>query len=446
MNMKVYMFVLNDCTHDSRVLKEAQTLAANGYDVTILALPGENSAAHEARDGFQIARIECGNLYNLARRLVGNRLYETAKRDDASTASANTASPLVLVRRGFYKCVKLVVRWLGRPFVVTQYSRAAWRIIKRAPADIYHSHDLEMLPVGYTASRRTKGKSVYDAHELYTELRYVPKVQRVIFGLIERILVHRVDAMITTNDVVADLYSRRYGIRKPTVLMNCPTYNPQRLGNSSNGLRATLGVPLGEPIIIYSGGLQQDRGLEQMVDAMRFLDRGVLVFLGWGYQESLLRDLAAARGLDKRVIFCPPVPSDKVSEYISSASVGIICTQNTSLNNYYTSPNKLFEYLTAGLPVVASDFPFLRYVIETHRIGKACDPTSPQDIARALAWVLSDEYRYQDLRANVLKAAAVFNWDNEARKLVNTYRGLATECDEKGDDHANRRLSIVSRL
>lgn len=430
--MKVCMFVLNNCTHDSRVLKEAQTLTHNGYEVTIVALLDGDASPSEYRDGFQIVRIDLGHLFQNARRVVN-------KVDEGIAAHTPRWHHC-------YRAFRRFINLVARPLVLVWFSRVAWRMVKQSPADIYHSHDLEMLPIGYIASRRTRGKLVYDAHELYTELRYVPKAQGVVFRLIERILVRRVDAMITTNDVVADLYSQRYGIRKPTVLMNCPAYNPQRPGDSNNGLRATLGMPPSEPIVIYSGGLQQDRGLEQMVDAMQFLGRGVLVFLGWGYQEPLLRDLAAARGLDKRVVFCPPVPSNEVSEYISSASVGIICTQNTSLNNYYSSPNKLFEYLTAGLPVVASDFPFLRLVVETHHIGKTCDPTDPQDIAQALAWVLSDEHRYQSLRANVLKAAAVFNWDNEARKLVNTYKGLATECDEKGDDYANSRSLNSVRL
>ncbi len=404
------MFVLNNCVHDSRVLKEAKTLAHNGHEVTIVATLDPSCSLSEYRDGFKIIRVDLGKLFNNARRAV----------DNIDVALAKHTTRLWHIYRGFRR----LANFIARPIVILYYSYLAWRVVKSSPANVYHSHDLYTLPTSYVVSRWARGKLVYDAHELYTELHYISKMERALFRLVEHILLHKLDAMITTNEFAATFYGQRYCISKPTVLMNCPAYNPHDDSVHKNGLRAILGTPPAQPIIVYSGALLQGRGLEQTIAAISLVDKGILVFLGWGQQEQLLKNLVVERDLVDRVFFVPPVAANEVPSYISSADVGIVCTQNDSLSRYYSSPNKLFEYIHAGLPIVASDFPFQRKIIEGYQIGKVCDPTSPKDISRALDWVLSDKEKYQTLKTNTQRAAMEINWQNEAKKLLGLYEGL----------------------
>jgi len=146
--------------------------------------------------------------------------------------------------------------------------------------------------------------------------------------------------------------------------------------------------------------------------------------MGWGRLEEQLREMVKQEGLEHRVYFAEPVPPDELVRYCMSASVGVVMYRSTGLNNYYATPNKLYEYIHAGLPVVASDFPALREIVDGHGLGCTFDPESPESIAAAINWVLADEQRYSTMKNNTLEAAKVFNWENESQKLRKVYERL----------------------
>jgi len=125
------------------------------------------------------------------------------------------------------------------------------------------------------------------------------------------------------------------------------------------------------------------------------------------------------------VHFFDAVPYDEVTRYAMSADIGLVLHKNICLNYYYASPNKLFECMAAGLPVVGSNFPDRKKYIEGYNLGVTCDPESPEEIAEAINYTLSDETRYNEMRKNALEAAKIFNWENESRKLVTLYQGLS---------------------
>ena len=143
------------------------------------------------------------------------------------------------------------------------------------------------------------------------------------------------------------------------------------------------------------------------------------------YYISSLHSLIDNNGVRDRVYFFGPVPFDEVSTYAMSADIGLILHKNVGLNYYYVSPNKLFEYMAAGLPVVGSNFPDLKRFIEGYEFGVTCNPDSPQEIAEAVWYILADNGRYEMMRNNALQAAKVLNWENESRKLVAIYDNLA---------------------
>jgi glycosyltransferase involved in cell wall biosynthesis len=124
------------------------------------------------------------------------------------------------------------------------------------------------------------------------------------------------------------------------------------------------------------------------------------------------------------VFFIPPLPPDYVVAYISQASIGAITTLNTSLNQYFTSPNKLFEYINAGLPVVCSDLPVLKGIVEGYDLGSTCNPEDPADIASAINRMLNNKMKYDEMKRNTMKAAKIFNWETEVKKLIYIYEKL----------------------
>jgi glycosyltransferase involved in cell wall biosynthesis len=143
-----------------------------------------------------------------------------------------------------------------------------------------------------------------------------------------------------------------------------------------------------------------------------------------GYFDQLAA-LVARRRLDGRVHLLGPVDPDRVIATARSADVGVSFIQNVGLNNYYSLPNKLFEYVHAGLPVVASAFPELERVVVGRDIGVTCDPADPHAIARALGELLGDDERRARMRANALAAAGELSWEAEGPRYVALFDNLA---------------------
>jgi len=187
-----------------------------------------------------------------------------------------------------------------------------------------------------------------------------------------------------------------------------------------------IGIPTDDRIILYIGIINMLRGLEEAVQSLKYLNHCRLVLMGFAYDDyvSSLKAFIANEGLTGRVHFFGPVPFEEVTRYAASADVGLVLHKNICLNYYYVSPNKLFECMAAGLPVVGSNFPDLKMYIEGYDIGVTCDPDSPKAIADAINRIMSDKARYDDMRRNALEAAKSFNWENESKKLVALYEGL----------------------
>ena len=449
------MFVFNPFIHDARVLKEAKILTEAGHDIRIIAFLTDEVVPYEERDGFRIYRVALDPIHRkimrlislparLATKLIGPKHQQPAK-SFVSTKSEGIAgseskekipekSP-ILYRSSWWIYVILhrilvfLVNLLPNVYLsYLDYWYRSFRLVRKESADVYHAHDLNTLPVALLCSRLAKGQLVYDSHELWLDRNRPTQRSRLnaqIVRRIERFLVRRADAVITVSQSIANVLSGRYGIPQPTVVMNTPDYHPVE---RCSLLRDEMGIPQGHRIVLYVGRITFNRGIEELLQSLRYLNGCSLVLMGYrpdNYVADLKRFIES-EGLTERVHFFGPVPFEEVPKYAASADIGVVLFRNVGLSYYYSSPNKLFECMAAGLPVVGSNFPDLKRYIEGYNFGVTCDPDNPRDIADAINYILSDECRYNQMRDNALEAAKVFNWQNESRKLLTLYEGLSS--------------------
>jgi glycosyltransferase involved in cell wall biosynthesis len=313
---------------------------------------------------------------------------------------------------------------LALAWALVDYTLRAVRAGVGLRAAVYHAHDLVTLPAAWAAARVRRARLVYDAHELFTDMGRLGPLTRAGFRLIERALIGRAHRVITVNASIAAELSRRYGVPVPAVVMNFPRTGGRTFSRERSPLRARVGLPPDVPLVLYQGMFMPHRGLEHLVRAARSFTRAHLVMMGWGALLDPLRELARREAVADRVHFTPGVPLAELLDYTAGADLGAIPYLNVGLNNYYTSPNKLFEYCAAGVPVVASRFPELVKVVEGLGIGRTFDPEQPEEIAAAVNELLDDPAALAAARANVARAAPQFTWESESAKLLEVYRAV----------------------
>jgi len=403
--MPKILMLTTDQAIDRRILLEAEALTTDGWDVTILAMPGSGP------DPPNVVRIAAnGWTKSLQKEWTILSLYRFARR----WISMNGA-------------------WAGRA------RSAVWRHwispdefarrlmlpeALRDPADVVVAHDLPILPTAVETAKHHGAKLVYDSHELYCEQEFEPRLQRM-WSAVEARTIGACDAVITVNPSIARELMTRYGLARVEVVENAeradgPAPAKGRLFHQAFGLDAAAIV------VLFQGGLIAGRNLETLVDAMAFVTTPAvhLVFLGDGALAKKLSRRAENRDVNGRVHFHPAVAQGDLLRYTASADLGIIPYQPTCLNNLYCTPNKLFEYVAAAVPMLATDLPELRRLIAGNDIGLMIDTTSPAAIAGAIDSAAADLAQLRRLRSNVEEARRRLNWSEESKTLVGIFRKL----------------------
>jgi glycosyltransferase involved in cell wall biosynthesis len=459
------MYVYNDCRTDARVLREAAALAAAGHVVTVVArLDDAATPERETRDGFEIVRLRVPPGPHLAwtfarypwrgRAAVGRLFHSGRGRGGARSVVAGVALGAVvlawsIVRAPFFAAGGLLRRAVRRPpppggDLLDWLVRWRWRTLgwARAAADVvpdaqvHHGHDLSGLPAAVEARRRHGGAAVYDSHEIFLESgsnAHRPAWIRRRFARQEQAWIRDTTALVTVNHALAAELARRYAVPRTVVVHNCPPrWTPPRLPDER--LRRAIGLGAGARIALYHGAFSPHRGLEQLAEAI--LQPGMetthAAYLGYGVQRPLLDRLVTDPRFGGRVHVVGPVPPDDVVGWVSGADVDVMALQPSTLNHVLSTPNKLFEALAAGVPVVASDFPGLRTVIVDDPdgpLGELCDPADPAQVAAAIRRTLDrDPASVADLRARCLRAAHErWNWETESAALIGLYADLARD-------------------
>ncbi len=230
--------------------------------------------------------------------------------------------------------------------------------------------------------------------------------------------------VVTVNHELAAVLRQRYHPKHIEAVHNCPEAWAPPL-RRPDWLRDSAGIPASAPVILYHGALSPNRGVEQLMEAIRRpgLERAHLVLLGFGEKREDFMRAAGSPDLDGRVHVIDPVPPSDLLPWVASADLGAMPIQASTLNHYLSTPNKLFECLAAGTPIVASDFPAMRRIICDNPggpLGVTCDPSRPDEIAASLLKLLSlDPSDAEALRTRCLSAAHDrWNWQTESARLL----------------------------
>jgi glycosyltransferase involved in cell wall biosynthesis len=425
------MFVGNTFEHDSRVLKEATTLAGAGYEVRVIARGAPGLPEQESHHGVRVTRIDAEppqtKLFAMLRRRRAGARQGKRSAAPAPQAAASPSTPATALGPRAGRLLDSVARPTYFATRWWRFAAGALRAARAEPADIYVAHDLDTLPVADRARRHTGGRLVYDSHEVYVELPGHSRLARRRWLAVERRMLPRVDRMFMSSPGHASVFARHHGVPPPPVIVNAPLLSAAPATEDVPDLRRELDLRSELPIVLYIGGIFPLRRLESLIEAAEALEQCAVVLMGPGFPPYIasLRALAEQRDVADRVRVEAPVPPADVVRYAAAADVGVIPFPNTSLNNFHGLPNKIFEYIMAGIPVVGSDFPQISHVIERYDTGRTFDPDDPGSFVRAVKAVLEDPERHAELRRNARAAARELNWEREARKLLAIFDDVA---------------------
>jgi glycosyltransferase involved in cell wall biosynthesis len=437
---------------DSRTYRIASALASRGHEVTVLArwAPGlPRDEVHPA--GYRIIRVPVSSVDGLplprwARETIAGVRSRRTRRASAGTAAAGARAvsggpgmdetpvpeprgggPLGRARR-----IASGARRLAAIGLTVRSQGRATRAI--APdVDLVHGMAYMGIPVALGVARRRGARIVYDARDIYVDaanLARLPRPLRAVLARAERGWAHAADRVVTVNRPYAEVMAERWSLPLPLIVMNCayrfdPPDPPERR------FHARLGLPADASVVLYHGGFSRDRGIEQLVDAIRDVPGAVLVLLGYGVLQGHLERLAAdpARAdphLGARVRILPAVPPTDLLGWVASADVVAMPIQPTTLNHRLTTPNKILEALAAGVPVVASDLPGMAPIVAETGCGLVVDPTDPAAIAAALRAILGApaEARQANWDRELAAAHGTYCWERQVELLLTEYGRL----------------------
>jgi len=377
---KIVMPVYNEIDYDGRVQRAAEALSET-YHVTVFSINSGNGYSHE-KFSTEVVTLPHFKRFKLLRHL--------------------------------WFWIKL------------------WRLSLRLSPFIVYAHDFYMALPGLIAARLGKAKLIYDAHELIIPDQDTPSTGREsFFYRVEYLAVRWANLIICANTERAEIMKRHYDLKSmPVVVSNIPRtpktvftfaglvkQYPQLLRRRENITR-----------IVYQGDINLERGLGPFITAMtRLSDQFELLFVGGGRHEHELRRKALALGLEDRVSYLGRVPCEHLHDILRMCDIGIISYASRGMNNLYCAPNKLYEYLQAGLTIVSTCQPTLRSFIDHYQIGivVGCDTASEEGLAAEIAHAvehLTDSS--EAYRNNIPTFMHEHNWESEQQCLLDAVAKL----------------------
>ena len=376
MSFTVLNIVLNNFENDSRVLKEGLSFLKAGYVTKVVALHERDMAEVENVQGLSVDRIK-----------LRSRSW---------------------------------IKW--KPVQVLKYFEFSFRVLIKYynGVDVVHCHDLNALPIGFFLKKISKKdiKIVYDAHEYETETNGLNGIEKIFKKWLERFLIQYADEVITVSDSIADEYHQLYPIPRPKLVLNCPIYEEV---TKKNFFREIFGIRENQIIFLYQGGLSKGRGIELILQVFEQLenDKIVLICMGYGALKKIVQDKSEECDT---IFFHPAVKPEILLDYTSSADYGICFIEDTCLSYRYCLPNKMFEYLMAGLPVLTSNLFEMRRLVEAENVGVVAKENTVEGFKKAISASLNQDYHV--IQKNVFVARKKYCWEEQESVLREIYREI----------------------
>jgi glycosyltransferase involved in cell wall biosynthesis len=380
---RILSLVFNSLKNDNRVFNQAFSLSKVGYEVVLVGILG-------IKDDSTLPFIEEINGVSIIRKRMISVIIERIK-----------------YLRVFFFILNSWVYFFKQ---------------SKNQFDFIHCHDLDTLEYGVFMKFLVLGKVTlfYDAHEYETQRNGLHGWRWAYVKLKERFLIKFCDRVITVSPTIADEYVRLYGIEKPEVILNCPVLRTKKVVKR-NFFRDYFDIPSSKMIFLYQGYLYPGRGIEIILEAFNQLNLPdcVLVFMGEGTHVGYIMQNEM---YGKSVFLHPLVSGEVLLGYTSSADCGLAFIEDISLSDRYCLPNKLFEYIAAGLPVISSGLPDLRKFINMHQVGVSADSNDVEGFIKAFRDLLNLDSK--QLAHDIERTRALFNWGTQEKLLINLYSGF----------------------
>jgi glycosyltransferase involved in cell wall biosynthesis len=278
---------------------------------------------------------------------------------------------------------------------------------------LIHCNDPNSLPAALLIKRMLKAKLVYDAHELESNKNGLSKLLGKLTFLLEKFSWSSIDSLIVVSPSIENWYLNNIGFKRSAVILNSPLLGLDS-NYQSNYLRNKFGIAENIKLFIYIGILGRGRGIDLLLDVFPQLNgKASMVFLGFGEYEEKIKEISKKHG---NIYFHSAVPHDQVINVARSADFGVCLIENVSLSDYYSLPNKLFEYTFAGVPVIASDFPDINKIVEKYNMG-LCVDLAADSVLNTVNSIINSDVQF-DFSPKDLKELA---WDAQAKKLITLY-------------------------
>ena len=353
MRKKIIVSVTNDISTDQRVHKVCQSLESMGFEV-----------------------ILWGRKLSYSQAL--NRSYTTKR---------------------------MTLLFSSGPLFYLEYNFRLFLILLFSKSHLLLSNDLDTLLANFLASKCKGIPLVYDSHELFPEapeLIYRP-IKKKIWESLERWILPKIKHSYTVCHSIAQFYKDRYGIAMK-VVRNVPYLSPSSSAQTSS------------KTIIYQGGMNPGRGLELAIEMMCYLDDFKLKIIGDGDELNALKILAQQKGVEHKVEFLGRLPFNDLKAHTEQASIGILFEEARGLSFEYSLPNKLFDYIHADTPVLASSLVEVKSIMNHYQIGELIRERTPQSIAKQIEEMSQDLSSY-----DFAKAKKELNWQNESQIIEGVF-------------------------
>jgi glycosyltransferase involved in cell wall biosynthesis len=284
------------------------------------------------------------------------------------------------------------------------------------------ANDLDTLLPNFLVSKLKRLPLIFDSHEYFTG---IPEIQnrpfvKWVWTIIEKMIFPRLKYVMTVSDSISMQYESQYGIR-PVIIRNCARSSAEIKGYTKKELGISDDHLL---LILQGGGINIDRGGEELIEAMNRIEKVSLIIVGSGDVLPVLKEAVNKINLSDRIRFIPKQSWNELMKYTKSTDIGLSLDKDTNLNYRFSLPNKLFDYISAGVPVLTSDLPEVKKIVEESGCGIIIQTVTPEEICKAIIKLRDDRRLLNKLKQNAVNASGTLNWETESKKVVDFYRRI----------------------